>query len=68
MLETLLSYGEDAKTSQLTSALFYKDQADVMDPIDFDSASNSGLVKRRSVAAQSREFDMMGCLHGDIFF
>jgi len=27
VLETLLSYGEDAKTSQLTSALFYKDQA-----------------------------------------
>jgi len=26
VLETLLSYGEDAKTSQLTSALFYKDQ------------------------------------------
>ena len=25
MIETLLSYGEDAKTSQLTSALFYKD-------------------------------------------
>ena len=25
MLETLLSYGRDAKTSQLTSALYYKD-------------------------------------------
>jgi len=68
MLETLLNYSEDAKTSQLTSALFYKDQAGVMDSIDFDCASNSGLVKRRSVAAQSREFDMMGRLHGDIFF
>jgi len=68
MLETLLSYGEDAKTSQLTSALFYKDQAGVMDSIDFDGASNSDLVKRRSVAAHNREFDMMGRLHGDIFF
>ena len=27
MLETLLSYGQDAKTSQLTSALYYKDTA-----------------------------------------
>jgi len=27
MLETLLSYGEDAKKSQLTSELFYKDEA-----------------------------------------
>jgi len=68
MLETLLSYGENAKTSPLTSALFYKDQAGVMDSIDLDGVSNSGLVKRRSVAAQSREFDMIGRLHGDIFF
>jgi len=68
VLETLLSYGEDAKTSQLTSALFYKDQTGVMDSIDFDDARNFGLVKRRSVAAQSREFDMMGRLHADIFF
>ena len=27
MFETLLSYGEDSKKSQLTSALFYKDTA-----------------------------------------
>ena len=27
MIETLLSYGEDAKKSQLSSALFYKDVA-----------------------------------------
>ena len=26
-METLLSYGNDAKTSQLTSAMFYKDTA-----------------------------------------
>jgi len=71
VLETLLGYGKDAKTSQLTSALFYKDQAGVMDSIKFGgdvAARNSGLVKRRSVAAQSREFDMIGRLHADIFF
>ena len=70
MLETLLSYGEDAKTSQLTSALYYKDQAGTMDLIDFgDNAAlrNDGLVKRRSIASESREFDMMGRLHADIF-
>jgi len=63
VLETLLSYGEDAKTSQLTSALFYKDQANLMDSTVFSgdvAAKNSGLVKGHSVAAQSREFDMMG--------
>jgi len=71
VLETLLSYGEDDKTSQLTSALFYKDQPGVMDSIEFDGdvgARNSGLVKRRSIAAECREFDMMGRLHADIFF
>jgi hypothetical protein len=30
-IETLLSYGTDAKSSQLTSALFYKDEAGKMD-------------------------------------
>jgi len=68
VLETLLSYGEDAKTSQLTSALFYKDQAGVMDSIEFGgdvAVKNSGLVNRRSVATRSREFDTMGRLHSD---
>ncbi|MCP4502617.1 MAG: hypothetical protein GY822_21935 [Deltaproteobacteria bacterium] len=69
MLETLLSYGEDAKMSQLTSALYYKDQAGRMDSVDFaDNAKNDGLHKRRSIASASREFDMMGRLHADIFF
>jgi len=69
MLETLLSYGEDAKKSQLTSALFYKDQADRMDSVDFDDdAVNEGLFKRRALAVESRTFDMMGRLHADIFF
>ena len=72
MLETLLSYGEDAKKSQLTSALFYKDQAGTMDSIvvagENVAARNDGLMKRRSIASQSRAFDMMGRLHADIFF
>jgi len=71
VLETLLSYGEDAKTSQLTSALFYRDQAGVMGSIESGGdvgARNSGLVKHRSIATQSREFDMMDRLHADIFF
>jgi len=31
MLETLLTYGEDAKKSQLSAELFYKDDAGEMD-------------------------------------
>jgi len=64
MIETLLSYGEDAKRSQLTSTLFYKDQAGTMDSIAVGEADarNDGLMKRRAIGRQSREFDMMGRL------
>ena len=70
MLETLLSYGHDAKKTQLTSALFYKDDAGRMDSVDFDNddALNRGLVKRREFSRASTTFDMMGRLHADIFF
>jgi len=70
MMESLLSYGEDSKKSQLTSALFYKDTAGRMDSVDFADAAavNEGLAKRRTFARQSWEFDMMGRLHADLFF
>ena len=61
-METLLSYGEDAKRTQLTSDLFYKDRAGRMDSVDLaDNAANDGLVKRRPLG-----MDMMGRLHADI--
>jgi len=44
LLETLLSYGEDAKKTQLTSALFYKDQAGRMDSVDFAAAAVNDRV------------------------
>jgi len=58
MLETLLSYGEDAKKSQLTSELFYKDDAGRMHETIIEEATghltNSGLQKRREFVARSR--------------
>jgi len=69
MFETLLSYGEDAKTSQLTSALFYKDDGGRMDSVAVDGANtNVGFLKRHALARESREIDMIGRLHADIFF
>ena len=69
MLETLLSYGEDSKKSQLTSALFYKDEASKMDATSIAANErNEGLFQRRALAVSSREFDMMGRLHADLFF
>jgi len=73
MLETLLSYGEDAKKSQLSAELFYKDQAGTMDSVltTADEAGNQpnvGLQQRRALMVESKEFDMMGRIHGDVFF
>ena len=68
-IETLLSYGIEAKSSQLTSALFYKDDAGKMDhpnPLAVDG--NAGLATRQSFGAESREIDMIGRIHADIFF
>ena len=71
MLETLLSYGEDAKKTQLTSALFYKDLAGQMDTTALGVNApdkNDGLVKRSYHTRGSRAVDMIGRLHADIFF
>jgi len=72
MLETLLSYGEDAKKSQLTSELFCKDEAGKIDETVIEETGvhrpNSSLQKRREFVARSREFDIVGRIHGDIFF
>ena len=72
MLETLLSYGEDAKKTQLSSALYYKDAAGQMDTLALAAGDgvvpNDGLVKRSRHTHRSRVVDMMGRLHADIFF
>jgi len=70
MIATLLSYGMDAKTSQLTFALYHKDTAGNMDSINFENENNvnKGLAVRRRMARKSRVIDMMGRLHADIFF
>ena len=69
MFETLLSYGGDAKESQLTASLFYKDVAGRMDFVNFAEAHrNAGLTKRAAFTAESQTVDMMGRLHSDLFF
>jgi hypothetical protein len=71
-LENLLSYGPAAKSSQLTTELFYKDEAGKMDkanPLaDADADKNKGLAKRHSFIVRSREVDLIGRIHSDIFF
>ena len=67
-LENLLTFGQDAKESQLTSALWYKDKAGHMDvrKAKGDEAHNDGLVKRGELTALSEPVEMVGRLHNDL--
>ena len=68
-IETLLSYGTDAKVTQLTGQLWYKDTATHMDAVEIvdGAAANAGFVARRENIVRSRVVDMMGRLHVDLF-
>ena len=65
-VETLLSFGAEAKKTKLTSQLWYKDTAGHMDAT-LDNGGNAGLAERRKYIAESRVVEMMGRLHGDLF-
>ena len=64
-LETLLSFGKDAKDSQLSSVLWYQNTAGVFNT---RGANNAGYTTRKALAAQSHEIDMLGRLHLDMSF
>ncbi|KAG8231304.1 hypothetical protein J437_LFUL006960 [Ladona fulva] len=62
-IETLLNYGPAAKTSHLTSALWYGDTPGFM----HDCINNAGAARRRVFAADGKEVELMGHLHCDLF-
>ena len=68
-VENLLSYGEDAKNSQLTSELYYQDSAGHFNDIPNAAGANTnpGQQKRRALCAGSAEVEMIGRLHLDMF-
>ncbi|XP_033110193.1 uncharacterized protein LOC117111391 [Anneissia japonica] len=71
MIETLLTYGTDAKQTHLTGGLFYKDTAGRMDaanPTVGNAVANNGLKKRSEFTNGSRLVDLIGPIHCDIFF
>ncbi len=56
-LETILNFTKDAKSSQLTSALFYKDKAGKMDsvnPVADADVVNTGLKERYNHSKESK--------------
>ena len=65
-VDTVLSYGAEAKYTQLTSQLWYKDTAGHMDATTVDGG-NTGLIERQGHIAESRIVEMMGRLHVDLF-
>ena len=64
-METLLSFGKDAKQSQLSSVLWYRNTSGHFDE---RGDANLGFTQRKALAAQSKEIDMMGKLHTDLSF
>ncbi len=71
MIETLLSYDKGAKTSQLTASGWSKDTAGKMDNVNCtasDATTNVGLKTRRKRFLNSRIVDLIGPIHGDLFF
>ena len=64
-METLLSFGKDAKDSQPSSVLWNQNTAGAFNT---RGANNAGYTKRKALAAQSHEINMMGRLHLDMGF
>ena len=64
-IESLLSFGREAKDSQLSSVLWYQNTAG-----HFDERADANLVylKRKQLAANSNQIEMMGRLHLDLAF
>lgn len=61
-LETLLSHGGQAKSSQLQGSMFYKDTAGKMDEL---SDQNKGWIQRKKLSISGVQ--LFGKLHSDIF-
>lgn len=61
-LESELNYGIDAKNTHMQSAMYYRDQAGIMDTWD-----NSGHKQRGELVKTSKVFEVMAPVHSDIF-
>lgn len=61
-IETLLNFGNEAKSTHLATTGWYKDTAGSMDTL-----ANEGYLKRKGLAALSNEIELYGTLFCDIF-
>ena len=66
ILEVLLNYGNESKTSQHQLGLFYKDTAGHMNETD-PTKANTGLNSRHKITKKSSMVELIGRIHSDIF-
>ena len=64
-IENLLSFGQEAKNSQLSALLWHRNTSRHFDSC---ATANKGYTQRKALAAESKEIDMMGKLHIDLTF
>ena len=64
-IKNLLNFGQDAKSSQLSAVLWYRNTAG---QFDTRGDTNSGYTTRKALAAQKNQIDMVGTLHVDLSF
>jgi hypothetical protein len=56
-IETMLNYGHDAKSSHLTTALWYRDTHSKFNDL---SDANQGFIKRKQFSSGSKQIDLIG--------
>ena len=69
-IETILNFSKDAKSSHLTSAVYYKDRPgklDSVNPVDNADNVNTGLKERYNHSKESKMVSMEGKIHSDLF-
>ena len=67
MLNTLIHFGDDAKTSQLTSQLWESDYAGEFDDVNAKGGRNGGLLKRAAIIKGSKTVDLEGPIMHELF-
>lgn len=66
-IQTLLNYGNDAKSSQLTSQCYYGDTPGHLDDNDGISGANEGFKFRTTLFAESKKVHMIAPIIHDAF-
>ncbi|KAK3086425.1 hypothetical protein FSP39_018310 [Pinctada imbricata] len=67
MLNALVHYGSDAKSSQLTSQMWERDVAGKFDDVDAKAGTNTGLFNRAKLIKDSKTIDLEGPIMHELF-